>query len=173
MLTPTGAAQSSRPRRAVVAVIALAAFGGWAADARAQCTPDDQSAECQYVEDIPQSGGSQPSGGSGDGGGAGSGSSPGVEPPLSPAVLAKIEASGGRDARLLEQIATSEAYGAPKEPARLGSAQIPATDKLQRGSALSAAASAVGSGETALVVLLAGLIAVSVAALAVATRRQI
>jgi hypothetical protein len=167
MLILREAAQGTRRRRGAVALLALMAFAASTADARAECAPDDQSAVCQYVEDIPQSGGSQASGGSG------SSSAP---PPssLSPAVTADIESKGGRDAGRLKAIATSPAYGAPAHAGDpTGSGQLPTarTELLDSGSALSAAASAVGSGEAPLLGLLAGLVAVSFAALAFAVRR--
>jgi hypothetical protein len=166
MLILREAAQGTRRRRGAVALLALMAFAASTADARAECAPDDQSAVCQYVEDIPQSGGSQASGGSG------SSSAP---PPssLSPAVTADIESKGGRDAGRLKAIATSPAYGAPAQAGDpTGSGQLPTSKELLgSGSALSAAASAVGSGEAPLLGLLAGLVAVSFAALAFAVRR--
>jgi hypothetical protein len=157
----------------VIALIAITALGALSGEAHAECPPDDPSAQCQYVEDIPQSGGSQPSGGSGSGAGGSSvvPSSPG----LSPAVTAKIEREGGRDARRLKAIAASPAYGAPLDTGdQIGaSGQAAASRALsESGSAFSAAASAVGGGEGPLVGLFAGLIAVSLAALAFFVRRN-
>jgi hypothetical protein len=169
MLTPKGVAQGIRRRRGVVALITVAALATWTAEARAECGPEDQSAACQYVEDIPQSGGSQASGGSGSGSSSGPGQSS-----LSPAVTAEIESKGGPDAGRLKAIATSPAYGAPAHAGDpTGSGQLPTahTELLDSGSALSAATSAVGSGEAPLLGLLAGLVAVSFAALAFAVRR--
>jgi hypothetical protein len=168
MLTPKGVAQGIRRRRGVVALITVAALATWTAEARAECGPEDQSAACQYVEDIPQSGGSQASGGSGSGSSSGPGQSS-----LSPAVTAEIESKGGPDAGRLKAIATSPAYGAPAQAGDpTGSGQLPTSKELLgSGSALSAAASAVGSGEAPLLGLLAGLVAVSFAALAFAVRR--
>lgn len=141
-------------------------FAAGAAEARAECGPDSDPAICQYVEDIPTSEGSHASG-------AGGSSSGGVGPTssaLSPSATANVESKGGKDAARLKAIAGSPAYGAPTKRANLegaGTEQPP----LDSGSALSAAASAVGSGEGTLVGLITVLVLISFSALALAARR--
>ncbi len=66
------------------------------------------AAVCQYVEQIPTSGGSQAT-------------LPGGKArttPLAPALRRRLFSEAGKDAALLEQIATSSAFGAPQTPAR-------------------------------------------------------
>jgi hypothetical protein len=151
--------------------VAVAALGAGAGDASADCGPDDQSAACQYVEDIPQSGGSQPSGGGPSGGGSGgSVSADGTASALTPAIRAKIESRGGRDARRLTDIATSRAYGA-HAPTATGEDSAAGREALDDGSTLSAAARAVGGGDAPLLLVVGGIVLVSVAALALAARR--
>ena len=152
--------------------MAITALGAWSGEARAECPPGDPSAECQYVEDIPQTGGSQPSGGSGSG--AGSSVVPSA-PVLSPTVTAKIEREGGRDARRLKAIAASPSYGARRhtgDPIGANGQTTASRALSESGSAFSAAASTVGGGEGPLIGLFAGLIAVSLAALAFFVRRN-
>ena len=168
MLTLGGRPQRITRRAGAIAVIAAAVFAAGAAEARAQCAPDSDPAVCQYVEDIPTSEGSHASGagGSTPGGGGPTSST------LSPSARAGVDARGGKDADRLKAIAGSAAYGAPTKRANLEGAtseQLP----LDSGSALSAAASAVGSGEGTLVGLITVLVLISFAALALAARRAV
>jgi len=166
MLTLGGRPQRITRRAGATAVIAAAVFAAGAAEARAQCGPDSDPAICQYVEDIPTSAGSHASGAGGPTSGGGGPTSS----TLSPSVTADVKSKGGKDADRLKAIATSPAYGAPIKRANLegaSSEQLP----LDSGSAISAAASAVGSGEGTLVGLIAVLVLISFAALALAARR--
>lgn len=61
------------------------------------------AAVCQYVEQVPTAGGSKPT----------SGGRKSVTP-LSRAVKQRLYAKAGKDATLLEQVATSSDYGAPQ-----------------------------------------------------------
>jgi hypothetical protein len=81
-----------------VVVVALATAGS----AAAQRPPDDISGVDQYTEDLPTGSGSQPTGTGG-----------GKPRPLPPSVVKDLRRSAGGDADLLEQIATSPAFGAP------------------------------------------------------------
>jgi hypothetical protein len=168
MLTLGGRPQRITRRAGAITVIAAAVFAAGAAEARAECGPDSDPAICQYVEDIPTSQGSHASGA----GGTPSGGSGATSSGLSPSVTADVEAKGGKDTKRLKAIATSPAYGAPINRANLegaGSVQRP----LDSGSALSAAASAVGSGEGTLVGLITVLVLISFATLALAARRAV
>jgi hypothetical protein len=179
MLTPGGRPQRITRRAGAIAVIAAAVFAAGAAEARAECGPDSDPAICQYVEDIPTSEGSHASGGGGSSSGAGGSTSGGggqTASTLSPSVTEDVEAKGGKDTKRLKAIATSPAYGAPTNRANLegaGSEQRPAdtSASLDSGSALSAAASAVGSGEGTLLGLITALVLISFATLALAARR--
>lgn len=173
MLTPGRRPQPITRRAGAIAVIAAAVFAAGAAEARAECGPDSDPAICQYVEDIPTSEGSHASGA----GGTPSGGSGPTSSGLSPSVTADVEAKGGKDTKRLKAIATSPAYGAPThEPDRNGTSWKEhglsnTSPSLESGSALSAAASAVGSGEGLLVGLLAALALISFAAIGVAAHR--
>ena len=154
---------------AAAGVATLLAVPGTAA---AQTT-DIPSAVDQYVEDVPTGGGSSVPG---SGGGGGSN--------LPPGVSAQISDQGGSDASLLNQVATSPTYGAPKVKNQQngpaisggmmerreggGSAASPQTD-VSVGSALSSAVSGDDGGR--LVGLLVLLLAVSIGALAVSATR--
>jgi hypothetical protein len=167
MLTPGRRPQPITRRAGAIAVIAAAVFAAGAAEARADCGPDVDPAVCQYVEEIPTSEGSQASGG----GGSSSGGGGPTASTLSPSVTANVESKGGKDTDRLKAIATSPAYGAPThEPDRNG---VTGSERptLDSGSALSAAASAVGSGEGTLLGLITVLVLISFATLALAARR--
>lgn len=159
MLTPGGRPQRITRRAGATAVIAAAVFAAGAAEARAECGPDSDPAICQYVEDIPTSQGSQASGGGGP-----------TSSTLSPSASAGVEARGGKDADRLKAIAGSPAYGAPANRANVEGTSGELRP-LDSGSALSAAASAVGSGEGTLVGLMTVLVLISFAGLALVARR--
>jgi hypothetical protein len=174
MLTPGRRPQPITRRAGAIAVIAAAVFAAGAAEARADCGPDVDPAICQYVEEIPTSEGSQASGG----GGSSSGGGGPTASTLSPNATADIESKGGKDTDRLKAIATSPAYGVTThEPDRngavTGSEQRPSdtSPSLDSGSALSAAATAVGSGEGTLLGLITVLVLISFATLALAARR--
>jgi hypothetical protein len=132
----------------------------------------------QYIEDVPTSSGSHHAGagggsGSGSGGGGstssgGSSSAAATPAPLSSDVKTKIEASGGKDSKLLQDIATSPRYGAPTESSGAVPTPTGSPDPL------SASVSAVTDGSdgrmVALFVALLVITAVSVGA-AAARRR--
>lgn len=69
----------------------------------------------QYIEDVPTSGGTHHagSGGSGGTGSTGSASAAATLAPLPTDVKTKLEAKGGKDSEILQEIATSSRYGAP------------------------------------------------------------
>lgn len=140
-------------------------------------SPCGVSAVDQYVECIPTGDGRNSSG-------ANQGSQP-PSAPLPPSVAAQIESTGGDDAELLRQVATSPRYGAPSKSAAGGSSSThgrisgealagadPDSD-TSAGDAVSAAVSAVQGGDAArLVGLLVGLFLISAAALTLAAVRQ-
>jgi hypothetical protein len=176
MLTPGRRPQPITRRAGAIAIFAAAVFAAGAAEARAECGPDVDPAVCQYVEEIPTSEGSQASGGGGSSSGGGGGGQ--TASTLSPSVTANVEAKGGKDADRLKAIATSPVYGAPThEPDPNGAPNWKkhglsnTSPSLDSGSALSAAASAVGSGQGLLVGLLAALALISFATIAVAAHR--
>ena len=111
--------------RALVAAVAAAGFLSTGGTALAQATGtefEDYSALWQYQESIPTSGGAVPGGGGGggsDGPGAGTGPGPTALPRD---VREELSRSGGSDAQMLEQLATSPALGAPERPRRGGKA---------------------------------------------------
>jgi hypothetical protein len=148
-------------------MVAAVAFSVGAAEARAECGPDYDPAVCQYVEDIPTSKGSQASGA----GGAPSGGSGPTSAGLSPSAAADVESKGGKDAKRLKAVAVSPAYGAPTHAPDPSGGNEFDEQRLDSGSALSAAASAVGSGEGTLVGLITALVLISFASLALAARR--
>jgi hypothetical protein len=123
----------------------------------------DDSAVSQYVEQVPAAGGPK---------------APGVGPrgkprPLTAAVRTQLMASGGADAQVLDQLATSPDLGAP---ARQGHAQgrviRPSEDRSSASDSLSAAVTAVGEGGGARFAILGVLlIGITVAVLGSARRR--
>lgn len=131
--------------------------------------PDDSAAVDQYVEDVPTSGGSEISGG---------GSSEPESTPLPPDAASALQAEGGEDAGVLERIATSSAYGAPKAKLEaLGSEAsgrpLRPEDEPSAGGGLSAAVSAVQGGEAGrLVGVLVALLVITALAVAGAALRQ-
>ena len=76
----------------------------------------------QYIEDVPTSGGTHHAGG-GSGGTGSTGSSAAVTPASLPSdVKTKLEDRGGKDSEILQEIATSQRYGAP--PATAGAPSV-------------------------------------------------
>jgi len=68
----------------------------------------------QYIEDVPTSGGTHHAGTGGSGGTGSTGSSAAVTPASLPSdVKTKLEDRGGKDYEILQEIATSQRYGAP------------------------------------------------------------
>ena len=165
-------------RARIVAVLAAMATLSWAGSALAA----DPGLIDQYVEDIPTAGGTHHSGGSagptGSGGttaggtGAGTGatggstSSPSTSATLPSTVKTDLYKHSGKDAKTLEQIATSPRYGAPPTH---NSASVP---EPESPGTLGAAASALGGDGTGVLGLLIGLAAIAAAAVAAATIRR-
>jgi hypothetical protein len=147
---------------------------------------DDSSAVDQYQECIPSSGGSTPTDNANDNnGGAGGSNGSGA---LDPEVSGAIASEGGADATLLEEVATSPSYGAPKAkpkrdretglpmPTNKRPADVPtgaANGGADPSKAFSAAASAVtGGDQTRLLGILAAAVAISAAAFGAVALRQ-
>ena len=105
------------PRRALIAIGASALALGAPAGAQASRGPSDEiSAVDAYREAVPVAGGSKAV----DPGGSAHAS-------LAPAVRRKLELEGGKDAAQLEQVATSQGFGAPQDvPPRPDSLAVPA-----------------------------------------------
>jgi hypothetical protein len=106
------ARRGQSPRRLAVlpvmfAVVACALAGARGAAAASPTAPSDNSAVSQYVETVPSSNGGEA---------VGAGVSESTQ--LSQHALDAIVTRGGRDAGLLQMIATSTYYGAPSEPLR-------------------------------------------------------
>jgi hypothetical protein len=141
-------------------------------------SPCGVSAVDQYVECIPTGDGRNSSGANQSG--------QGPSGPLSPSVAAELESTGGDDAEVLRQVATSPRYGAPSKPAasdpsssthgRISGEALAAADPdsdTSAGDAVSAAVSAVQGGDAArLVGLLVALFVISAVALALSAVRQ-
>ena len=100
-LTPTSGKSATPSRRWVVGAAVLIALLG-AGSAAAQTPPGDISGVDEYTEQLPTGGGNVPTGTGG-----------GKPTPLPPSVKTDVRRFGGGDARLLETIATSRAFGAP------------------------------------------------------------
>ncbi len=98
----TPGAVAALARAACLAALALFAFAP-ATPAAAAELPDDFSAADQYVETLPTSGGPSPTK-----------DRKGGRTRLPAAVQAKLDAEGGRDAASLEEVATSDRFGAPQ-----------------------------------------------------------
>ena len=81
------------------------------------------AAVCQYVEQVPTAGGSKPT----------SGGRKSVTP-LSRSVKQRLYAKAGKDATLLEQVATSSDYGAPQNKPAKPAAPKEKQSKKDRGS---------------------------------------
>jgi hypothetical protein len=158
-----------RPPHWCVAVTAAVTLLAWAAPAAAQ-DPCNESAIDQYVECVPTDKGS---------------SAPGTQAedrtPLSGAVQEAVSEEGGADAPILTEVATSSRYGAPqrklkidRDPgARESAASTSGGEDTSPGEAVSAAVSAVQSGDAGrLVGLLGALLAIALGALAFAGLRQ-
>ena len=140
------------------------------------------AAVCQYVEHIPTGSGSQPTSpaASGTASVTPSGTKPGAKAraPLAPRIRRKLERQAGKDARLLEQIATSSAYGAPQVRLRRGSEESVRGDAAfsrprieedpSLGQALSAAVTVAGDASNGrvigLLVFMAGITAIALGA---------
>ncbi len=104
---------------------------------------DDHSAGNQYVESVPDAGGSRP---------AGSG---GARPQVLPAkVLAAIERDGGKLAPELRKFASSPRLGSPSDRLR-------ASDRRPPPTVPSAVVGAAGSDPGSLVLLLLGIVSVT------------
>ena len=102
-LTRTSTKRATPSRRWIVGAVVLLAFVS-AGSAAAQTPPGDLSGVDQYTEQLPTGGGNVPTGTGG-----------GKTPPLRPSVKTDLRRFGGDDARLLETIATSPAFGAPRD----------------------------------------------------------
>jgi hypothetical protein len=123
--------------------------------------PPDIPAVAAYVEMVPTSRGPRPAG-----------AAESRPRPLTPRVDELLQASGGDDAAMLEQLATSPGYGAPtgklKQPRAASETSMPA-----RSDALSAAISvSTDGGESRLLGLIVALLGVTVAVCIVAARRR-
>jgi hypothetical protein len=154
-----------------VAVTAAVTLLAWAGPAAAQ-DPCGESAIDQYVECVPTDKGS---------------SAPGTDKedrtPLSGAVQEAVAEQGGDDAPILTDVATSSRYGAPQRTLKIDRDRDPAAresaasasggEDTSPGEAVSAAVSAVQSGDAGrLVGLLGALLAIALATLAFAALRQ-
>jgi hypothetical protein len=158
----------------LVTVTVLGTLLALAGPASAQ-SPCGVSAVDQYVECIPTGDGENSSGANQSSGGS-----------LPPSVANAIQSAGGEDAQVLEQVATSSRYGAPKPTdsssdsssrhGRISGDALAAADPdsdVSTGDAASAVVSAVQGGDAGrLVGLLVGLFLISAAALTVAALRQ-
>ena len=111
----TGRRSTKRPW--LVAATLFITVLAWAGPASAQL-PNDASAVDQYVEDMPEAGGSSGVGiGNGSAGGAG-GTGSGGGAALPSGIASALQRDGGRDAEILREVATSPVFGAPQD--RLG-----------------------------------------------------
>ena len=124
----------------------------------------------QYIEDVPTSGGAHHagSGGTGSTGSDGGSVSTAVTPaPLPTDVKTKLEDKGGKDAKILQEIATSARYGAPPAPSGAVPTPAPSVDPL------SATVGAVTNGSDGRMVgLFVALLAVTAVSLGVAAARR-
>jgi hypothetical protein len=126
--------------------------------------PADASAILQYVEAVPTSGGDRA---------VGVGAA--KAEPLPPAVARRVEHRAGPEAKALKTVATSSAYGAPPvapkrpEPREPTSVERPADPSLVRAGLRAAGSGGSGREIVVLVALLGG---ITVAAVALAVRRQ-
>ena len=155
-----------------IAVLAVSERA-WATHKPGHPGPCRVAAVCQYVEQIPTSSGSQATG-----------FGKPRSTPLPPAVKESLTRKAGADAPLLEQIATSSAYGAPQkklrtaapaDPNERSDAEIgPAIEKdTSVGGSLSAAVDVAADGSNGrLIGLLIVLLAITGVALASAGYRQ-
>ena len=179
----------SAAHRLFLSALVVVSILTWAGPASAQI-PDHSSAVDQYVEDIPTTGGSAAAGGGpgrpggGSSGGAGTGGDATTRLPSG--IVSALEREGGREAALLEDVATSEAYGAPQTTLGGSEAARETLRRLESGEldegtpggtstrdALAAAVSAVDGGEgMRLVGLFIALILIAGAALAAAGLRH-
>jgi hypothetical protein len=126
--------------------------------------PEDASAILQYVEAVPTAGGDRAVG-------------VGVAEaePLPPAVAQHVEQQAGPEAEALKTVATSSAYGAPQiAPKRLEPTEPTGAASSAAPSLVAAGLRAAGSGgsERGIAVLAALLGGITVAAVALAVRRQ-
>ena len=150
--------------RAAVASAALAfASPAFAQDSPPAPPAPDDSAISQYVEGVP---------------GAAGTTTPGIKGsvksrPLAPAIRTQLQASGGSDAPILQQLATAPNLGAPARPRHAQRAVIrPSEERASATGALSAAVTAAGDGGSARFTILAlALVAITMAMLAAARRR--
>ena len=115
-------------RRLGCALVASAGLliGGGAALAKAPTPPEDLSAVAQYRETIPTSGGARLIG-----------EGPAAGRPLAAQVRKQIQRDGGRDAPLLDALASSPGLGAPLRPLpQVGSKSAGLDDVLLSGRVL-------------------------------------
>jgi hypothetical protein len=152
-------------RRGGVAVLVTVTLLTPVGEAFAQ-TPDGSSAVDQYVEDVPTGEGSSAVGQKKE-----------TRKPLSASVQAQVQTGGGDDAAVLEQAATSAAYGAPQKV--LVRAIRPEQESAGVGAAGSAedGVAAVGSAVTGknaapIVAILIAVLSISVVAFALAGIKQ-
>jgi hypothetical protein len=122
----------------------------------------------QYIEDVPTSGGTHHAGTGGSGGTGSTGSSAAVTPASLPSdVETKLEDKGGKDSKILQEIATSPRYGAP--PATSGAVLTAASAP----DPFSAAVGAVTDGSDGRMVgLFIALLAVTAVSLGIAAARR-
>lgn len=163
-----------KQRRLSILVIAAASLLGFAGDASAQTIEDGSSAVDEYVEDVPTSEGSTPV----------VGNKPKKRKPLSSRVTAEVHREGGEDAAVLEEVATSSAFGAPQKEINRPRREKPHDANTNRpaerpqvgssgGEALAAAATATtGENASRLIALLIALGVISVATVATLVARQ-
>jgi hypothetical protein len=129
----------------------------------------------QYVEDIPTAGGTHHSGGSAGPTGSGgttagpssSASSSGTPAALSTTVKRDLYRNAGKDAKTLEEVATSPRYGAPSLSGPVDGQLEPASP-----STLDAAVTALGGDNFGPVGLLVGLLATAAVAIGAAVSRR-
>jgi hypothetical protein len=150
-------------RAAVVAAALAAAAPAVALDSPPAPPAPDDSAVSQYVEGVPAAAGTKAPG-------------VGTRPkprPLSSSIRARLKTSGGSDARVLQQLATSPDLGAVKRRPRPHRGVVrPSQERSSASGALSAAVTAAGDGGgTRFAILGLVLVAITASVLGSARRR--
>ena len=134
------------------------------AAAHAERTPPDVAAVEQYRESIPTSSGP-----------AIVGAAPEQTYPLPPAIAERVVEKAAADAQLLERVATSTAFGAPRDAVR-PEAEVPLEPvsewTLDAGARAGASTVADARSDPRIVVLLAACLAIAGVGLASALRRR-